>query len=487
MKKPNFVIFMTDHQRGDTVYPGIAKMPSLDRFLSKSVTFSQAYCPSPHCCPSRASFFSGLYPSEHGVWNNVNVPNALSRGLHDGVKLFSQDLAESGYNLYFSGKWHVSAEEGPADYGFKMIDGKNGSGVKYPNVPDISGWGQYTGNTAYLSRENDERNDGEIVRPGYFRYKQYGVSEDPFNDSAVVESAVNKIKTLDINTEPFLMYAGVLGPHDPYIPPQRFLDMYDIDDIILPKSFYDTMEDKPAMYRRVRDRYSQLTESEHRESLRHYLAHCSYEDYLFGQLLEAVENSGFADNTVIIYLSDHGDYAGSHGLWAKGLPCFKEAYNISCVVGGAGIKNPGRVSDEFISLTDFAPTILELAGVDISNKKRFAGKSIAGLLKDEHNAEQFREYLYTQTNGNEQYGIQRAVFSKKYKYVFNGFDYDEFYDLEADPDEMVNQINNPVYKSEIRDMCGRMWSFAKENSDDISNSYIFTALAPYGPGITTNA
>ena len=91
--------------------------------------------------------------------------------------------------------------------------------------------------------------------------------------------------------------------------------------------------------------------------------------------------------------------------------------------------------------------------------------------------------MYTQTNGNEQYGIQRAVFSRKHKYVFNGFDYDEFYDLGSDPDEMVNEINNPAYGCEIRAMCGRMWEFARASSDDITNSYIFTALAPYGPAI----
>jgi choline-sulfatase len=320
---------------------------------------------------------------------------------------------------------------------------------------------------------------GEIVRPGYSQYRQYDTNENPFGDSYVVESSVKKISELD--EEPFLMYIGTTGPHDPYIPPRRFLDMYDIGEIALPESFCDEMKDKPSMYRRVRDRYAQLSEYEHRESLRRYLAFCSYEDYLFGLVLDAIEKKGLSKNTVIMYLSDHGDYAGAHGLWAKGLPCFKEAYSISCMVGGAWIKNPGRVSDELVSLADFAPTILELAG--IQRDRKFAGKSITGILRDEQQDGKFREYMFTQSNGNEQYGIQRAVFSKKYKYVFNGFDYDEFYDLEADPNEMVNQINNPAYKNEIRDMCRRMWIFAKDNCDDITNSYIFTALAPYGPGI----
>jgi choline-sulfatase len=482
MKKPNFLIFMADHQRGDMVFPGAAKMPNLERFYSKAVTFSQAYCPSPHCCPSRATFFSGLYPSEHGVWNNVSVPNALSRGLYEGVELFPSDLAKAGYKLYFSGKWHVSAEEGPADYGFEMVDGRNGFGKKSRNVPDTTQWKKYDNADAKLDTEDSIRGEAQIIRPGYPPYKQYGVNENPFRDNDTTESAVKKIKELD-NNEPFFMYVGTLGPHDPYIPPQRFLDMYDINDIALPESFHDTMEDKPAMYRRIRDRFAQLTEQEHRESLRHYLAFCSYEDYLFGKLTDALEEKGLAENTVVMYLSDHGDYAGAHGLWAKGMPCFREAYSISCVIGGAGtVTNPGRVSDAFVSLADFAPTILELAGIQHEGQFTF-GKSLSGLLRDEQEADGFREYMFTQSNGNEQYGIQRSVFSKKYKYTYNGFDYDEFYDLEADPREMVNQINNPAYKDAVKAMCRQMWLFAKQNNDATTNSYIMTAIAPYGPGI----
>jgi choline-sulfatase len=258
--------------------------------------------------------------------------------------------------------------------------------------------------------------------------------------------------------------------------------MYDINQINLPESFYDTMDDKPAMYRRIRNLYAQIPENEHKECIRRYLAYCSYEDYLFGTILDALEEKGLMENTVVMYLSDHGDYVGAHGLWAKGLPCFREAYNISCVVGGGGIiKNPGRVSDAFVSLSDFAPTILELAGIPC--ERRFAGKSLTGLFRDEQDSADFREYLHTQSNGNEQYGIQRSVFSRKYKYVFNGFDFDEFYDLEADPHEMVNRINNPEYADAVRDMCCRMWAFARDNRDPITNEYIMTALAPYGPGI----
>ena len=93
--KPNFLIFMTDQQRGD-MQPtfGKAITPNLEKLAENGVVFRRAYCPSPHCCPSRATFFSGLYPSRHGVWNNVDLADALSRGLYDDVRLFSEDLKE---------------------------------------------------------------------------------------------------------------------------------------------------------------------------------------------------------------------------------------------------------------------------------------------------------------------------------------------------------------------------------------------------------
>ena len=100
-KRPNVLIFMTDHQRRETM-PGYGwcKTPVLEAFSQEAVVFTNAMCSAPHCCPSRASFFSGLYPSSHGVWNNVEVGNTLSRGLARGVRLWSQDLREAGYDLY---------------------------------------------------------------------------------------------------------------------------------------------------------------------------------------------------------------------------------------------------------------------------------------------------------------------------------------------------------------------------------------------------
>jgi len=197
--------------------------------------------------------------------------------------------------------------------------------------------------------------------------------------------------------------------------------------------------------------------------------------------LDAVESKGIADNTIIFYLSDHGDYAGAHGLWAKGLPCYREAYNICCMVGGAGVAAKGTTCDAPVSLADMAPTILELAGVKTDS--HFAGGSLVPFLSGASTTPSWRTELYTQSNGNEVYGIQRAVWNKEWKYVYNAFDYDQLYHLASDPLEYHNVIDEPVNTPVVKEMCRKLWGFARNNNDGCTCPYIMTGLAPYGPGI----
>lgn len=479
--QPNIIVFMTDQQNASTIQSvNITKTPNIDEFLKSSVQFNNAYCPSPHCCPSRATFFTGLYPSQHGVWNNVEVDNAVSRGLYDGVKVFPEILKQNGYHTVFSGKWHVSAVEGPEKRGFDEVlnlVSTNFGLMKNDNKPKANEWEKVYAFPNKLDSKHEEKVPGRIIKEGYPKYYQYGINENPFGDSTSVELACEKLLDYD-SKEPLFMYVGTTGPHDPYFVPQRFLNMYKDTKITLPDNFSDDMLDKPALYRRTKEQFA-LSREEHIESLRHYMAFVSYQDYLFGKVLKTVKEKHMEDNTIILYLTDHGDYCGAHGLWSKGLPCFKEAYNICAVIGGMGIEKNKKI-DDLVSLADIAPTIIDLAGIE--NPIKMTGKSLKGFLTGD-NPKHFRDYIFTQTNGNEIYGIQRAVFDKKWKYVYDSFDYDELYDLENDPLELQNVASKEENKPIIRKMCKEMWKFAKETKDSATNGYIMVRLAPFGPGI----
>ncbi|MBN1934762.1 MAG: sulfatase-like hydrolase/transferase [Anaerolineae bacterium] len=476
VRKPNILIFMTDHQRADTVLPEHpARMPHVERLAQEGLTFTQTYCPAPHCCPARATFFTGLYPSGHGVWNNICNRQALSTGLNDGVKLWSEDLRDAGYRLHFSGKWHVSVEESPADRGWSehYVSGAKGAyhGVQWDHYRQLAAQPKPTA-----------RGEGEILRPGYGTYRLYGTGSDEGNphDETAVGKALEVLNGLKESDQPWCLYIGAIAPHDPYIVPQRYLDMYDLDDVPLPPSFFDELADKPRIYQRMREmRFGQLSEREAREGIRHFWAYCTYLDDLFGQLLDALERTGQADNTLVLYTSDHGDYCGEHGLFAKGIPCFKGAYHIPAVIRWPdGIQNPGRRVDAFVSLADFAPTFIDLAGLPVD--RHFAGRSLRPFLED-RTPDQWRDAIHTQCNGVELYYTQRSVMTNEFKYTLNGFDMDELYDLRRDPHEMHNLASDSAYAGVVREMCRRMWQFAYEQDDAAINPYITVGLAPYGP------
>jgi arylsulfatase A-like enzyme len=478
MDRPNILILMTDHQRADTVLPDHpAITPNLDRFAQEGVTFTNVFCPSPHCCPSRATFFSGLYPSRHGVWNNICNRQALSRGLNDGVRLWSEDLAEAGYAMHFCGKWHVSVVESPQDRGWTEHFVSAAAGTHHG-----ARWEAYQKLAA--EEESAQRREAEILRPGYGTYRLYGTAQEEGNahDERVVEGAVEVLASLDDSSGPWCLYAGAIAPHDPYVVPQRYLDLYDLADVVLPVSYADEMADKPAIYRRMREmRFGQLSEREVREGIQHFWAYCSYLDDLFGQLLEALEKTGQKDNTLVLYCSDHGDYCGEHGLFAKGIPCFRGAYHVPAVLRWpAGVERPGRQVDAFVSLADWAPTLIEAAEAAPTPERHFTGASLVPFLRSE-DPHDWRDEVHTQCNGVELYYTQRSVMTRDHKYVFNGFDGDELYDLRRDPHEMVNLADDAAYEEVKRALCGRMWRFAYQEDDTAINPYITVGLAPYGP------
>jgi len=508
--RPNVLIFMPDQQQGATVLPEHqCHTPNLDRFEKQGLTFTHAFCPAPHCCPSRASFMTGLYPSEHGVFNNVATDTAIHTDPYPGLPYFSQALRDAGYALGYSGKWHVGRSLKPQDVGWTLLNEQ-----LHPSNGPLG----LDHRSSFWERAHNQfqhptpRAQGQVKRPGWGTTKLYGERQGNYEslwDYQAVRDGVNGINQFAAAGKPWCIMVSNNGGHDLYNPPQQLIDMYDWRKIELPKNFRDTMDDKPRIYQRMRYQYwSQLSDDEVKQSIAHYYALLTMQDMFFGLLLDALEKTGQADNTLVIYCSDHGDYAGAHGLWAKGVPSFREAYNIPCVMRWPkGISSPGRRVDALVSTADFAPTILEAAQVPVS--PRISGLSLMPWLRTE-SSPQWRDALFTQMNGVELYYTQRIIMTHDYKYVYNGFDYDELYDLRADPHETKNlafpnlaaaraaterrageattdRSTWPPLPDALenvrKDLLSRMWEFAQQHNDQIFNEYITVAMAPLGPGV----
>jgi arylsulfatase A-like enzyme len=472
--RPNILIVMTDHQRMDTVLPEHPCItPNLTRLSEDGLTFTHVLPPMAHCCPARATFHSGLYPSRHGVWNNVDNEYAINHGPHEHIRMFSQDLRDAGYDLAHSGKWHVSAcaHQTPRAYGWREL------GPYGESIQSTSGkW------EAIREAAANPEPDASIRMPGYHPHDLYATDENAGKgDEAIMQRALDELPALAAGDKPWCLYIGWNGPHAPYRAARRYVDMYDLDDIPLPASFGDEMADKPDYYGKLRRQvFDQLGERGARDAIRHFWAMCTHLDDLFGRVLEALEKTGQADDTLVLYCADHADYAGDHGLFHKQVPSFLGAYLVPGVIRWPkGLSNPGRRVDEFISLADFAPTFMELAGV--APTRYLTGRSFVPFLEDKP-PEDWRQEICTQCEGTENLFTQRQVISKEYKYVYNGFGRDELYDLANDPHEMVNRIDDPTLESVKRDLVGRMWRFAYLEQDRLgSTQYLMVNTAPWGP------
>jgi arylsulfatase A-like enzyme len=217
------------------------------------------------------------------------------------------------------------------------------------------------------------------------------------------------------------------------------------------------------------------------QMIRHRYAMISYLDEQVGRILDALERTGQDDNTLFIYTADHGDFSGSHGLFHLGVPAFDYVYRVPLVIRWpAGIRNPGRQPDPFVSLLDVGPTILEATGAP--PLARAHGRSLLPFLRGEAPAG-WREEFYGEFLGHESLYTQRQIRTRSHKYVWNSFDYDELYDLTLDPDETVNRRDDPAYADVQRDLIMRLWRWAIETEDVMRSAYPMNGNLPFGPGI----
>ena len=487
-ERPNILIFMNDQEQAQVICPDHpCHTPNAERLASEGLRFSHCYTPTAHCCPARATFQTGLYPSGHGVYNNILNHAAIHTDIYPGIPTFGELLSEAGYRMQWSGKWHASKHSDPQDRGWEELAVNCVGGDHHGRT-----WAQYREGYEAGQDEPGERQRGCLNRPGWGPYKHYGTlprregQDHDFTpgDYRVVTAGLQGLDTLLQQADPWCLFIGPSGPHDPYIVPEKYATMYDPETIEMPANWQDDLHDKPVVYQRQQLLWNHLSEAEQREAVAHYWGYCTLQDDLLGMVMDRLDASGQADNTLLIFMSDHGDYNAAHGLWMKGVPAFDEAYRVPCVMRWPkGITDPGRVVDAFVNLADFSPTFLDLA--DLPERVNTHGRSLLPLLQGDA-PESWRQEFVSQMNGVELYYSQRIVQTKEWKYVHNGFDWDELYHLTEDPHEMVNLAPRgtrptPEIESVIADLCRRLWQHCERTNDIYYNPYPTTALAPFGP------
>ena len=458
--RPNILHIMTDQQQWATIAGRSGcHTPNLNRLASQGMLFERSYTPSAVCCPARAMILSGAFHWHNGVFNQIHSAPSVHRDMFPDVVLYSQRLREVGYQLGYTGKWHASWNRCPADFGYEM------AGV-FGCDPAILR--KYDLNPDHIDFPKEKLSAHPlrmISWPGSDPFPLYGYTEGPeeaASESRTAEAAIHMMRRFARNAKPWLVESHFVMPHDPYMPLKKYFDRYDPRSITVSPTFKDTFEGKPGLHRRESSIWGDVTEDDYRASRAAYYAYTEQVDAQIGRLLAALEQTGQADNTIVVCTTDHGDMVGDHRMWIKGWIPYEQCYRVPLIVRWPNVVKPGTKTDHLVQTHDLAHTYVTAAG---ARPLPYADGSALQPLFADPQPSSWRDQILCAYYGGEFLYTQRLAITKRFKYVFNGFDIDEMYDLEKDPDEMRNVVDAESYAPQMDDMRARMYEMMDRFED----------------------
>jgi len=400
------------------------KTPNIDRLAARGMAFTNAHSPSALCNPSRTALLSGLRPSTSGIYGNA--PDWRTVELFEAIATLPRHFRDNGYRTLGAGKIFHAHTFGPT--GFTGFNDTHAWDAFYPA----------------LDRQLPDE-VGPPVRPASgsrvpgFDWAPVHVDDRAMGDGQVVAWAERQLAAE--TGSPRFVAAGIYRPHEPWYVPPRYLEMHPLDSIELPAVRADDLDDVPAAApaqfsaRQIHEWL--LAEGKWPEAVQAYLASVSFADAMVGRLLDALDASGRAGNTIIVLWGDHGFHLGEKGRWRKST-LWEESTRVPLIVVAPGVTAPGSESAQPVSLMDIYPTLAELAGLETPD--HVEGRSLVPLLKDPARA---WEYPAVTTYG---FG-NHAVRTERYRYIRYADGAEELYDHATDPNEWTNLASERGYES----------------------------------------
>jgi choline-sulfatase len=457
--RPNILLFVSDQQQWQTVCGrSPARSPHVDRLAEEGLRFERPYATVALCCPSRAALLSGQFPWHNGSLNQVHVPERTRSDMVPDVQTYSQHLRDAGYRLGYVGKWHVSWERTPFDFGFHDLCAPNGYNPATLPAAGLADADQISGSHDRIETE------GTVTWPGDRPRLFYGINRAPEEATGahlVTSQGIDLIERYAGQT-PWFVTVNVTEPHDPYTPLARYAANYDPADVALPASWHDDFTDKPNLNRREAGLWAALSEDKVRAAIARYRAYCEQVDAQVGRVLDALERTGQAEDTLVIFTSDHGDMMGAHRQFIKGWQPYEETYRVPLVLRWPAAIAPGGVCHHLVQLHDLAHTFVDVAGA--APIEPADGRSLLPLLTEPGRAD-WEDVAFCQYYGGEFLYTQRMVITPRHKYVFNAWDFDELYDLEADPHELRNVVDDPAYRQACDAMRALLYEQMERHGD----------------------
>jgi iduronate 2-sulfatase len=433
-KKFNVLFIAVDDMNNDLGCYGnsVVKSPNIDRLAARGVRFDRAYCQYPLCSPSRSSVLTGLRPDTTRVFN---LKYHFRQGLPDVVTL-PQMFINNGYYVARVGKMYHYGN--PGDIGTNGLDDKNSWGERYnPAGRDK------TALEADLMNYTPKQGLGAAMA---FLADKTGADADHTDG----EVATQTIELLEQHKDkPFFIAAGFYKPHCPWIAPGEYFDRYALDRIALPTIDAGTPENypPPALTSTHPWPYFGVSPEQARECKRAYYASISFVDAQVGRLIDAVDRLGLADNTVIVFWSDHGYHLGEHGLWFK-LSCFEESARVPVIVVAPGTSAAGTVCPRNVELLDLYPTLADLAG--LTPPPGLQGTSLRTLLTNPKSPWTRPAYTQVQRPGFPGHSVR----TERWRYTEWDFGDKgrELYDHDVDPGELHNLSSDANHADVVKAM-----------------------------------
>lgn len=471
MKRPNILFITSDQQHWNTLgclNPEV-ETPNLDRLAAGGTLFERAYCVNPTCTPTRASLITGKYPSQHGAWS-------LGTKLPESERTIGEELSEAGYHTALVGKAHFQPLHGTDE--FPSLEA-------YPVLQDLDFWRDFHGpfygfEHVELARNHvDEAHVGQhyalwMEEKGladwrdYFRQPtgtiehqqhKWPIPEEYHYDTWIAERTNALMEEYVGSGVPFFVWASFFDPHPDYLVPEPWDTMYDPDKVTVPGATEGEHEKNPPHFRMTQEEnpdfstyrepdgngmhgfHSHLRKQKTlRKDIAVYYGMISLMDKYIGKILDKLEELGVADDTVVVFTTDHGHFFGQHGLCAKGAFHYEDMIKIPFVVRHPGHVPAARRSDALQSLVDVPVTFLHMAGVDVP--RDMVGVDQAATWRGE--SASARDHIIVENRHQPTTIHVKTYVDERYKITtYYNREYGEIFDLESDPGEVNNLWDDP--------------------------------------------
>lgn len=429
--KPNVLFIAVDDLRPELGCYGQAhiKSPNIDNLASNGLTFINAYCNVPVCGASRASLLTGIRPTR----NRFRSHSTYAQKDAQGAISLPQHFKNAGYHTISNGKI------------FHHIDDIPESWSEEPWRPRERG-----GHLNYMKEENwqifDSTGKGSP-------YEMADVPDENYFDGQIAAKTIKDLKRLKEEDKPFFLATGFLKPHLPFNAPQKYWDMYPEDTIVLPENYYPPKNAPNAAihnFGELRHYYGipakgPVSDDMALKLIRGYFACVSYVDAQIGKVLDALEELGLKENTIVILWGDHGWQLGEHSIWCKHAN-FKTSLNAPLIISAPGMTSDTK-TEALVEFVDIFPSLCELAGLE--KPAQLQGKSFTPLLENPNLP--WKEAVYCR------YVRGESVKTKDYLYTEWFNDQNEsfasmLYNHQQDPDENVNVSEDPAYSEKVTEL-----------------------------------